>query len=88
MANQVTKPSSAHIQQANKKLEFGWMGRIFGDVAHKPGNIAGTAMLLGFVGIIAVAVWMPSGTDKASLLTLFGTIITGSIGFVFGRTSS
>jgi hypothetical protein len=89
MVNQVSsRINNAQIQQAAKKLEFGWMGRVFGDVAHKPGNIAGTAMLLGFAGIILVAIWMPSGADKASLLTLFGTIITGSIGFVFGRTTS
>ena len=88
MSNQVTKPSSGHIQQANKKLEIGWMGRIFGDAAEKPGNIAGAAMLLGFIGLIAIAVWMPDSNSKASLLTLFGSIITGSVGFVFGRSTS
>jgi hypothetical protein len=88
MANQVVKPTNAHIQQANKKLEIGWMGIIFGDAAEKPGNIAGAAMLLGFAGAIAIAIWMPDGANKASLLTLFGSVITGSIGFVFGRTTS
>ena len=88
MANQVLKPTNAHIQTTNKKLEIGWMGIVFGDAAEKPGNIAGAAMLLGFAGIIAIAIWMPDGTSKASLLTLFGSIITGSVGFVFGRSTS
>jgi len=88
MANQVAKPTNALIQQANKKLEMGWMGIVFGDASEKPGNIAGAAMLMGFVGIIAVAIWMPDSNSKASLLTLFGTIITGAIGFVFGRSTS
>ncbi|WP_027556255.1 hypothetical protein [Bradyrhizobium sp. Cp5.3] len=88
MANQVTKPTNAQVQHATKKLEIGWMGFIFGDATEKPGNIAGMAMLLGFAGIIAVAIWMPEGTSKASLLSLFGSIITGAVGFVFGRTTS
>jgi len=88
VANQVTKPTNAHVQQAAKKLEIGWMGLVFGDASEKPGNIAGAAMLLGFLGIISVALWMPEGASKASLLTLFGSIITGAVGFVFGRTTS
>jgi len=88
MANQVIKPTNAHIQQAAKKLEIGWMGFIFGDATEKPGNIAGAAMLLGFLGIMLVAIWMPDGPNKGSLLTLFGSIITGAVGFVFGRSTS
>lgn len=88
MANQVAKPTNVHIQQANKKLEIGWMGIVFGDAAEKPGNIAAAAMLMGFVGIIVVGVWMADGQSKAGLLTLFGSIITGSVGFVFGRSTA
>ena len=89
MANQVTKPTNVHVQQqAAKKLEIGWMGLVFGHAAEKPGNIAGAAMLLGFIGIIVVAIWMPEGASKSGLLTLFGSVITGSVGFVFGRSTS
>ena len=90
MTNQVTKPASDHIQQATKKLEIGWMGIIFGDASEKPGNIAALAILLAFVGILVVAVWVPdvNNTPKRELITLFGGIITGSIGFLFGRSTS
>jgi hypothetical protein len=90
MVNQVTKPKSDHVQQAAKKLEIGWMGLIFGDAAEKPGNIAALAILLAFFGILAIAVWVPdtSSAPKRELITLFGGIITGSIGFLFGRSTS
>jgi hypothetical protein len=89
MANQLNpRPNTAHLQQASKKLEIGCMGIMFGDAGEKPGNIAAAAMLLGFVGIIVVAIWVPDGSSKSSLLTLFGSIITGSVGFVFGRSTS
>jgi hypothetical protein len=90
MANQVTLPDDANVQQTAKKLEIGWMGLIFGDASEKPGNIAALAILLSFVGIMAVAIWVPDtgGTPKSELITLFGGIITGSIGFLFGRSTS
>jgi hypothetical protein len=90
MENQVTQPGNAHIQQATKKLEIGWMGIVFGDAGEKPGNIAALAILLAFIGILVVAVLVPdSGSaPKRELITLFGGIITGSIGFLFGRSTS
>jgi hypothetical protein len=89
MDNQVIQPGNAHVQQANKKLEIGWMGIIFGDAAEKPGNIAALAILLAFVGILIVAIWVPDANGpKRELITLFGGIITGSIGFLFGRSTS
>lgn len=90
MTNQVTRPTNAKIQQENKKLEMGLMGRVFGGASEKPGNIAGISIVLSFVGIIAIALWVPDTTSspKSELLTLFGSIITGAIGFLFGRTTS
>lgn len=91
MVNQINpKPTNAHVQQASKKLEIGWMGIIFGDATEKPGNIAAAAIIMAFIGIVVIAVWMPDSatSPKGELLTLFGTVITGAIGFVFGRSTS
>ncbi len=88
MANQVTRPTNAHLEQTKKKLEIGLIGHIFGDAKEKPGNIAGAAMIMGFAGIIVAAIWVPEGASQSSLFTLFGGIITGTVGFVFGRSTS
>lgn len=90
MANQITKPTNTQIQHATKKLEIGWMGIIFGDSSEKPGNIAGFAILISFIAILIIAVYVPDSatSPKSELLTLFGGIITGALGFVFGRSTS
>jgi hypothetical protein len=89
--NRVSVPTSeSHIQQAAKKLEIGWMGLLFGDATEKPGNIAALAILLAFVGILIAAIFVPdvANSPKRDLITLFGGIITGAMGFLFGRSSS
>jgi hypothetical protein len=79
----------ADAQQASKKLEMGWMGIIFGDVANKPGNIAAVAIVLAFVMFAAVLIFVPdtAASPKREALTLFGSIITGALGFLFGRAT-
>lgn len=76
------------LQQASKKLEIGWMGFVFGDAAEKPGNIAGIAIIAAFV-MLAFALFLIPANDAAKnqALTLFGSIITGALGFLFGRRS-
>lgn len=66
------------------------MGILFGDATERPGNIAGLAIILAFAGLLAIAFWMPGGdeTHKGELLTLLGGIVTGALGFVFGRSTS
>lgn len=87
MADQVT-PNLAHaqLQQASKMLEIGWMGRVFGDAAEKPGNVAAAAIVLAFIMLAVVIIVVPdTATSKTQLLTLLGSIITGALGFLFGR---
>lgn len=74
----------AETQHANKKLEMGLMGVIFGDAAEKPGNVAAAAILLSFVALVLIF-WLAPPDVRGQGLALFGSIITGSIGYLFGR---
>jgi hypothetical protein len=80
--------SRAVGQHAAKKLEIGWLGVVFGDAAEKPGNIAAVAMLLAFL-MIAILYFAPDSPNipKREMVTLWGSIITGALGFLFGRSS-
>lgn len=72
-----------------RKVEMGWIGAFFGGATEKPGNIAGFAITIAFIGILVLWVSPDSATfPKREALTLFGGIITGALGFLFGRTTS
>lgn len=60
------------------------MGVIFGDAAEKPGNVAAAAILLSFIALVVVFCFAPEDI-RGQALALFGSIVTGSIGFLFGR---
>ena len=89
----IDRVSAGHIntgaKQASKKLEIGWMGRLFGDASEKPGNIAGLAIILAFLMLVFVLYAVPdtATAPKREAVTLLGGIITGALGFLFGRTS-
>jgi hypothetical protein len=81
------KIGQSQVHQA-KKLEIGWMGLIFGDAAEKPGNIAALAIVLSFL-VLIILLFVPDSTalPKSQAVTLLAGIITGSLGFLFGRHS-
>ena len=86
---EIARLNAIHDHSSREKaMEMGLIGRIFGGAAEKP-NIAGIAMLLSFVFLAAVLVYGPNSPDfpKHEAVTLFGGIITGALGFLFGRTS-
>jgi uncharacterized membrane protein (Fun14 family) len=67
-------------------LEIGLVGLIFGDATEKPGNIA--AMAIGCAFLLMLALFLipdSAATPKREALTLLGSIITGALGFLFGR---
>jgi hypothetical protein len=71
-------------------MDMGLIGRIFGSVTEKPGNIAGFAMIVFSVMFAAVLFW---GADTPSLsrkdaLVLVGGFISLTLGFIFGRSTS
>lgn len=95
MNNRSAKPAiqgtvtEAREARENKRVEMGFMGKLFGDVDHKPGNIAGFAILMSMImlGVLFIAPDSES-LPKRDGFTLFSGIITAALGFLFGRTSS
>jgi hypothetical protein len=91
-------PSDLHLaskviefetQRTTRSLEMGWIGRVFGSVQDKPGNIAGFAIIASFfvlVGIIIVSARDPAFKTDA-VLPVFTGIITLALGYLFGKGS-
>ena len=87
---EIAKLNAIHAHASkDKAMDMGLLGKIFGSTTEKPGNIAGAAILLSFVFLAAVLFYGPNSPDfpKHVAVTLFGGIITGALGFLFGRTS-
>ena len=80
---------NAQYQHTSKKLEIGLMGHFFGDATEKPGNVAALAVVLSIAALLLVIFFAPDGVNgpKGQAITLFGSVITGAIGFLFGRKS-
>jgi hypothetical protein len=79
----------AHASK-DKAMDMGLIGRIFGSVAEKPGNIAGFAIIIFSLMFAGVLIW---GGDSASMskkdeLVLVGGFISLTLGFIFGRSTS
>jgi hypothetical protein len=64
--------------------ELGVLGKIFGSRENAPFYIAAMAIIFSFAMIACILVLAP---DNNQALTLFGAIITGALGFIFGRSS-
>jgi hypothetical protein len=77
-------------EHKSRKLEMGTLGNFLGGATEKPGNIAWTAIVGSFVALLLVLFCGPDSSTfpKSEAVTLFGGIITGALGFVFGRTTS
>lgn len=75
-----------------RRLEMGWIGRAFGSVQDKPGNIAGASIVVSLV-ILLLLFWIsyfyPNANDVpvGELMALFGSIITLALGYLFGKGS-
>lgn len=87
--NIATKVLEAESQKTARSLERGLMGIIFGIAKEKPGNIAGFAIIVS-CGMIVFLALLPPVADfpKKELITLFGSIITSALGYVFGAVKN
>jgi lipoprotein signal peptidase len=82
------QPSQVGITQndlAHHLQELGILGSIFGSKENAPYYIAAIA-ILGALAILAFVVI--NQPQNAAAMTLLGAIITGSLGYIFGKSSS
>jgi len=97
MANKIELPQDVDLaakvietegQKEHRKQEMGWLGRVFGSVEDKPGNITGFVIILLIAAICALAFLGPGDpnfpVDK--VLTAFLSILTIALGYLFGRS--
>jgi hypothetical protein len=88
---EIAKLNAIHAHASkDKAMDMGLIGRIFGSVAEKPGNIAGFTMIVLLLMLAGVLIW---GTDTSSMskkdeLVLVGGFISLTLGFIFGRSTS
>lgn len=96
--NKLTLPSErkladrilqAEAEHTSRRLERGWMGMVFGTGTEKPGNVAATAILLAFAGIM-ILIFAPGDPDsypRDQMFTTFGSIFTAALGYLFGQAT-
>jgi hypothetical protein len=88
-------PQLADIVQGEQSrksrlVEMGWIGRAFGSPADKPGNIAACVIIVTFLFLAGVLIFAPDSQDvpKREIVTSCFALISGALGFVFGRNTS
>ena len=69
--------------------DLGVLGKVFGSRDQSPGNIAGLAIIVAFVMLIAI-LFSPESLSlpKKDAFTLVLGIISLTLGFLFGRSSN
>jgi hypothetical protein len=88
---EIARLNALHAHKSKEKqIEMGLIGKLFGSVAEKPGNIAGLIMIAFCLMFGGVLMW---GNDAPSLskkdeLVLIGGFISLTLGFIFGRSTS
>jgi hypothetical protein len=65
--------------------ELGLLGKIFGSKEHAPYNIAAVTILMA-LGMLCFMFYQ--GSNNAAAITLLGAIVTGGMGYVFGKSGS
>jgi hypothetical protein len=71
-------------------LKMGWMGRVFGSGDEKVGNIAGAVLIVSIAAVLLL-LWLSAVYPDAKLseaIAGFFTVITTTVGYIFGRKSS
>jgi hypothetical protein len=88
---EIARLNALHIHKSKEKqIEMGLVGKLFGSVSEKPGNIAGFAMIAFCLMFAGVLIWGgdSSGLTKKDELVLIGGFISLTLGFIFGRSTS
>ena len=75
-----------------KKLNIGWLGRLFGSTRYAPFNIVGLTIILGFllisiIGAITITYTLRDNQREVlqNLLLFLTNIVTLAFGYLFGK---
>ena len=88
---EIAKLNAIHAHALREKTtDMGLIGRLFGSVSEKPGNIAGFAIIVFSLMFAGVLIWGgdTSSMSKKDELVLVGGFISLTLGFIFGRSTS
>jgi hypothetical protein len=79
------KPQLTEVELKHHSQELGLLGLIFGSSENAPYYIAAIAILisLGLLGFVMVA-----QPQNSAGMTLLGAIVTGALGYIFGKSSA
>ena len=92
--SKLIKPDKGELNFAEKKLDIGVLGQFFGSSTEKPGNIAGLTVSISLIALVLVVIMVfvvilqngDSNFPLIQVMGVFGTIVSGALGFVFGRS--
>jgi hypothetical protein len=78
--------SRDYLKYKEKELDlnYGLLGKVFGDSQRSPSNIAGAVLLLSTVAGLVITIY-PGGTTATEAWKVISPIIVGTMGFLFGR---
>ena len=74
------------LEEREMTLEAGVLGRFFGSAARAPTSIAGIIALLLTVACI-VSLFVPTNIPSSELWKLVLPVITGVLGYLFGKST-
>ncbi|MDR2214608.1 MAG: hypothetical protein LBE59_02065 [Nevskiaceae bacterium] len=77
--------------QETQKAHHGWLGKIFGSIQEKPGNIAAIAVILSFIMLFVAFGVMYRGAGDLNenffkLLSALTGVIGLALGYLFGSS--
>jgi hypothetical protein len=88
---EIGRINALHVAKSREKqIDMGLIGRLFGSVSEKPGNIAGLIVLASFLLLTGILFCYPDSQSlsKKDALAIVAGFITLGLGFLFGRSSN
>jgi hypothetical protein len=85
LATEVINSSS---QLDAKRLDIGWIGKCFGSSSEKPGNIVAIVIVFSILIVVITLFSQVDSSTKREISTIFGGIITASLGYLFGKSTN
>ena len=79
------KVIEGHTAYETTRMQQGWLGLVFGDVANKSGNVAGFAIVVAFMMMLALMFAPVAAALAEKLFVFFGGVITLALGYMFGK---